>query len=355
MPIQALNPENMTQKTAHTCLIVSALLLFLLFLQPVAAQYNFSELDTRLQQYQKQLGNDVAVLVYKNGQTVYRKEMGSFNSQTVAPIASCSKWFTAALVMSFVDEGKLSLDDKVSQYLPVFTSYSKGQITIRHCLSHLTGIHTDKPGLLSILKMSRYRTLEDEVNELASKQELEEVPGTSFRYSNAGLDIAGRVLEVMAKKPFEQLMQQRIFRPLGMKNSSFASEKAVHPSGGARSTAGDYLNFLVMLLNKGVYNGKRILSEKAVEEMQVPRTTTAMIKYAPAPAEGYNYGYGEWIQETNNQGKSTVVSCPGLFGTWPLIDNQRGYAMIVFVKTLLREQNRDIYLQLKQAVDAAVK
>lgn len=345
----------MTRKFAYSCLAVSLLLFNLLLLQSASAQYNFSPVDEQLQRYQKQLGGDVVALVYKNGQVVYRKELGDFNSNTVAPIASCSKWLTAALVMSFVDEGKLSLDDKVSQYLPIFGTYGKGSITLRHCLSHLTGIQADKPGLLSILKQSRYRSLEEEVNDFASKRDLAATPGTTFYYSSIGLDIAGRVLEVIARKPFEQLMQQRIFRPLGMKNSSFASEKAAHPSGGAKSTANDYLNFLVMLLNKGTFNGKRILSEQAVAEMQVVRTGQVSIQYTPAPASGYQYGYGEWIQETDGNGNSTVVSSPGLFGTWPLVDYRHGYASIIFVKTLLREQRKEIYTQLKQAIDQAIQ
>ena len=71
---------------------------------------------------------------------LYKKEMGDFNAKTQAPIASCSKWLTAALVMQFVDEGKLSLDDKVVKYIPEFEKYCKSYITIRQCLSHMTGI-----------------------------------------------------------------------------------------------------------------------------------------------------------------------------------------------------------------------
>ncbi len=344
----------MAQKTVLICLKVSTLMAFLLFFQTISAQYNFGELDSKLQSHQKELSSNVVTLIYKDNKVVYQKEMGDFKANTVAPVASCSKWLTAALVMQFVDEGKLSLDDKVSKYLPIFNPYGKGYVTIRQCLSHTTGIAGEKPGLMSFIKLSRYNSLEEEVNDFASKHELEVQPGIEFRYSTIGLNIAGRVLEVIAKKPFDRIAQEKLFRPLNMRNSTFASEKAVNPSGGAKSTANDYMNFLVMLLNKGMFNGKRILSEQSVELMQQPVTNLSMIKYAPAVAEGYNYALGEWVQEAES-GKATCVTSPGLFGTWPLIDLKRSYAAIVFVKTLLNEQKKDIYLDLKGSIDAVLK
>jgi hypothetical protein len=291
-------------------------------------------------------------LIYKDGKIVYQKAMGEFNAKTQAPIASCSKWLTAALVMTYVDEGKLSLDDKVSKFIPLFSKYSKGYITIKDCLAHLTGIESEPIKLINLLGRRKYANLEEEVNDFASKKEIMANPGLEFRYSNIGLNIAGRVLEVMTKRSFEQLMSERICRPLMMRNTNFSSFNAVNPSGGAISTANDYMNFLTMILNNGMFNGKRILSEKAIEEMQKVRTTPSMIKYTPKAAEGYNYGFGEWIQETDENGNATVISSPGLFGTWPMVDKCRGYACIFFTKGLLGEERRDIYLDMKKSIDS---
>ncbi|MFX8797496.1 serine hydrolase domain-containing protein, partial [Acinetobacter baumannii] len=83
------------------------------------------------------------------------------DKRTVVPIASCSKWLTAALVMVLVDEGKISLDDKVTKYIPEFAKYSKGYITIRHCLSHQTGIEQEPIKLLSILQRKKFPNLEE--------------------------------------------------------------------------------------------------------------------------------------------------------------------------------------------------
>src|SRR4030095_2640952 len=116
--IQPRNSETMSYKFNPICLKSILLLGFLLLLQPLFSQYNFTELDQVLQQKQKLLGNNLVAMIWKNDTLIYKKEMGDVNSKTQAPIASCSKWLTAALVMQFVDEGKISLDDPVVKYLP---------------------------------------------------------------------------------------------------------------------------------------------------------------------------------------------------------------------------------------------
>src|SRR5213075_2194240 len=110
----------MSHKVRSICMKVTSVAAFLLLLQPVFAQYNWTELNQELTDKQKLLGDNLVAMVWKGDSLVYKKEMGDFNSKTQAPIASCSKWLTAALVMIFVDEGKLSLDDKVVKYIPEF-------------------------------------------------------------------------------------------------------------------------------------------------------------------------------------------------------------------------------------------
>ena len=352
--IQLSISEIMAQKNNTSCLIGSLLVISLLIFQPIQAQYNFTELDNKLASVKKELGGDFTVLLYKDGKIIYSKSMGEFNPKTQAEIASSSKWLTAALIMVLVDEGKISLDDGVSKYLPIFSKYSKGYITIRHCLSHLTGIESEPIRLVNLMKRARYNSLEEEVNDFASKKEIAANPGLEFKYSNIGLNIAGRIAEIVTRKGFEQAMQEKILRPLQMRNTNFSSLNAVNPSGGAVSTANDYMNFLSMLLNKGMFNGKKILSEKSIAEMHTVQTTLPMIKYAPKVAVGYNYGLGEWIQETDENGMATVVSSPGLFGTWPLIDRCRGYASIVFLKAFLNEEKKEVYGEIKKTIDQQI-
>ncbi len=316
------------------------------------AQYDFSELDAKFQQYNKALGGDAVLMIYKGDKIIYTKDQANFKNNTQARIGDCSKWYTAALVMSFVDEGKISLDDKVSKYLPIFSDYSKGYITIRQCLSHVTGIADDKGGIIK----TTYNTLEIEVDNFAAKREIQTNPGTEFHYSNIGLNIAARIVEIVGKRSFEQLIQQRIFRPMAMRSSSFQLDydRPVNPSTGAYSSALDYTNFMAMLLSKGMFKGKRILSEKSVEEMETIQTTPAQLKGAPKGAEGSNYCLGAWALEQDANGKATSLTCPGMPGSWPILDLCRGYAAVIFVKRITPEQKKELFLDLKKAIDAQI-
>lgn len=376
LPFRGSGGVTMSYKVSSICLKVLSVASFLLLLQPAKAQYEWSKLDAELQAKQKLLGDNVVAMIWKGDSLVYKKEMGGFNSKTQAPIASCSKWLTAALVMQFVDEGKLSLDDKVVKYLPEFEKYFKNYITIRHCLSHMTGIQDDDKFLRRILERRKLSSLEEEVNAFAAR-DIRANPGTDFWYGNVGLNIAGRVLEVISKKKFEVLIKSKLFIPLGMAKTTFAELNGgpVNPSGGAKSTADDYMKFLVMLLNNGKHNGVQILTENSVNEMRKVQNKTVQIMYAPKSAEGYLYASGSWViaykdstidagtkksmtavpplpeSRTREISVATSLASPGLFGTWPMIDYCRGYAYIIFVKNLLGEERADAHRQLKKIVD----
>lgn len=363
--------------------IISQLIVLLLSVQPLFSQYKWSALDSEIEAKQKILGENLVIMIWDKDSMLYKKEVGGFNSKTQAPIASSSKWLTAALVMQFVDEGKLSLDDKVVKYIPEFEKYFKSYITIRHCLSHMTGIE-DEGGLLKkLFKRKKLASLEEEVNDFAAR-DIRANAGTDFWYGNIGLNIAGRVLEVISKKKFEILIRTKLFTPLGMTKTTFAEVNGgpVNPSGGAKSTADDYMKFLMMLLNKGKYNGVQILSESSVNEMRLVQNSLDQIAYAPKSAQGFKYASGSWVLEEIVFTKTTVngnpynkplvpmppgdvsvtkttiattLSSPGLFGTWPMVDFCRGYAYLVFVKNFLGEERADAHLNLKKVVDEQMK
>jgi CubicO group peptidase (beta-lactamase class C family) len=351
----------MSDKFMLSCLKSSLLAVFLLMLQPVFAQYNFDELDQEFQSKQKLLGKDVVFLLWKGDSLIYKKELGEFNAKTQAPIASCSKWLTAALVMQFVDEGKISLDDKISRWIPEFEKYGKNYITIRHCLSHFTGISDEANFFKKLTARKKYSSLADEVDSYASR-DIRTNPGTDFWYGSIGLNIAGRVLEVISKKNFDVLIKQKLFNAVGMRRTSFSTldASAVNPSGGAMSTAEDYMKFLVMLLNKGKVGTKQVLSEASVELLKEVQTTPDKIKFTPKAAQGYSYALGSWALEEKESssgpaGKTaTCLASPGLFGTWPMIDFCRGYAYLVFVKNLLGEEKADAHIALKSIIDQQV-
>jgi len=342
----------MSDKNTSTCLKVSYIMAFMLFFQVSKAQLNFTELGGKLEASKAELGGKAVLLVYKDGKIVFEKNVGEFTPKTQAPIAASTQWLTAALVMSYVDEGKLSLDDKVSKFLPIFSKYSKGYITIRDCITHLTGVEGPSIGSLKDMSNSKkFSSLDELVNDIASSKEILSNPGLVFRFNNIGFTIAARVLELLNRRGFEQMMAERITRPLLMRSTNFFSYTVINPAGGAQSSAYDYMNFLSMLLNGGVFNGKRILSEAAIETMSKASSTQGMVKETPAILEGKNYAVGQWILGTDENGKTTTVACPGLFGTWPLIDYCRKYAFLIFTPGEAAAEKKELMASFKAIID----
>ncbi len=230
-------------------------------------------------------------------------------------IASQSKAMTAAAVMMLVDEGKIKLDDPVENYLPEF----RGQmviaekddehmllrkpshpITVREVLSHMSGLPfqsaMEVPALDGLPLRAAARSY--------AMTPLRTEPGSHYAYSNAGINTAARILEVVSGMNYEDFMQQRLFTPLEMTETTFWPTEAlapriaksyrpdtenknlveilidqltypltdeIHrfpmPAGGLFSTAQDTARFCQMLLNGGELNGRRFLSGAAFHEL----------------------------------------------------------------------------------------
>ncbi|HNR08848.1 MAG TPA: serine hydrolase domain-containing protein [Saprospiraceae bacterium] len=252
----------------------------------------------------------------------------SLHKDDIFRIASMTKAITATAVMMLYEEGGFSLDDPIAKWIPAFknpqvlkafspadSSYTSRpasrEITIRHLLTHTSGIGYGmidgdervkkiykKAGIIELYSTDPVTT-EDNIKRLAALP-LHHDPGEKFTYG-MGLDVLGYFIEILSKQSFPDFLASRLFQPLGMKDTYFylPDDKAgrlvkIHlpvkagtwstdpdegydedyPIKGARSncsggaglssTAIDYAIFLQMLLNDGVYNGKRFLSRPTV-------------------------------------------------------------------------------------------
>jgi CubicO group peptidase (beta-lactamase class C family) len=251
-------------------------------------------------------------------------------------IASMTKPITATALMILVDEGKLSIDDPVKKHLPEFATVKfQGEppatvMTVRHCLTHTAGLAGSQRTIA---------TLKESVEEIAAR-DLAFQPGERWQYS-PGLTVCGRIIEVVSKQPYEAFLESRIFKPLGMNETSFAPSEqqrkrlvrlyqpsankqdlavashwlvddagkmAANPSGGLFSTAADLSRFYQMILNGGELDGERTVSQAAVDEMTKVRTGSLTTGFTP----GNGWGLG-WCVIREPQGVTESLS-PGTFG-----------------------------------------
>ncbi len=247
-----------------------------------------------------------------------RKPMAS---DSIFWIASMTKPMTATALMMLVDEGLVNVDDPVEKYLPEF----KGQmviaekdddhvllkkpqhpILVREILNHTSGLVFATPVETPTYDLLR---LEDRVR-LYATTPLQFEPGTKYAYSNAGTNTVGRIIEVVSGLSYEVFMDRRLFGPLGMNDTTFwpseaqiqrlakiyrskddkSSLEETHltqlaypfsnpqrtplPAGGLFSTVADCLKFCQMILNGGLYEGRRYISEASIREMTRKQTDT---------------------------------------------------------------------------------
>ena len=343
----------MSEIVRFNCLKVSSVALFMLFFQTGFSQLNVSELDAIVEEKTRLTKKEVVLLVATRDTVVYQKDTRAFSAiRGKAPIGYSSQLLTTALILQLADEGKLSLDDKIVQYLPIFAKYGKNYITIRHCLTHNSGIQVDsKVKLFDKVGSS----LEADVEKLAAR-EIQTNPGTEFRYNDKGFLIAARIAEIVTKKKFENLIQQKLTRPLGMRQTSFVTldGSAPNPSHGASSSAADLIIFMRMLLNDGQYKGLQILSAEAVAEFRKIHVEAGAMKAPPKGIADFEYALGAWAQEARN-GKASVLTVPSLGGTIPVVDFCRGYAFVYFLKELSDDKKAEAYYDIKGSLDAGIQ
>ena len=355
---------NMSVSFHFICRKASLAAAFMLFLQVAysqkksAAPSPFPVLDKAIEEKKASLGKDFSVIIAFPDSIVYQKNIGDpANVRTPFLIDASSQWLTAALIMQLVDEGKVSLDDPVAKYLPVFESYGRNYVTLRHCLAHQTGLGQDNFKQSALFEKRKFNSLEEEVTDIL-KKEIHANAGQEFRYTAYGPIIAARVAEVVTKKRFDQIIRTKLFVPLGMRNTSFAKEdgSAPDPTGGAKSTPIDFIRFLQMILNRGKAGDKQILSEASAEELRNVQAAAGQLGTIPKIDEGFSFALGSWSADGNiaTGSKADLLVSPSLSGTWPLIDFSKGYALLVFARDFSGEQKPEVYLELKKLVDQEI-
>lgn len=295
-------------------------------------------------------------------------------ADTLFWIASMSKPVTGVAILMLLDEGKLKATDPVAKYLPEFAtlkSPSPAHITITQILTHTSGL-----GEADQEKALKAKTLADLVPLwLAAPMQYE--PGEKWKYTQSGINAASRIVEVVSGQSFDVFVQERLFTPLGMKDTTFypsdeqrkrqatgyaknkdtgtlepaparvpyegTRNRPPQGNGGLYSTPHDYARFCQMLLGGGTFEGRRYLSANAMKFLNTPQTPDAMpVGFFQSDAFGnrgmnYGWGLGTSILRTPHEGVAAMLS-PGTFGhggawgTQAWVDPVKGVAYVLMVQ-----------------------
>ncbi len=320
----------------------------------------------------------VSLLLAHQGEVIFKEGFGNLAVDQKVLMASSAKPVTATLLMILVDHGKLALDDPIEKYLPEFKGISiKGKLpaslpTVRQLLCNMSGLPGDflANSLLNrrvrgwLTRKSTTRKLEDDngksQSRLFSLQNrsladsvrafarggLATEPGSGFHYCTMGFNVAARVAEVAAKRPFEELVRTELLEPMGMSNTRYTpiglralnasptlpngESRFIMAGGGMTSTLDDFAAFYLLHANGGTYRGHRILSEQAVATMH---TRQAKLELLMAGPYGNDYGLAFFLDRLDERGQARLITHPGLFGTTPWLDKDRELIGVLFVQS----------------------
>jgi len=173
------------------------------------------------------------VLIADDNNILYSKSYGFSNAEqkiqntidTKFMIGSCTKQFTAALIMLLNEEGKLNLTDKISKYIPDYPSKQGDKITIHHLLTHTSGI----PDYVELPAIQKFMFTENKPMDIIQNfwnLDLEFESGAKYKYSNSGYFVLGKIIENITGKTYEEVLKDKIFNPLEMNNSGYYSNAA---------------------------------------------------------------------------------------------------------------------------------
>ena len=350
-------------------------------IEPAVFKLDQSEIDNIKQRMQEAVDGGFipgALLLVGNSSGVGLIETAGFqtsadrnpvNSQTIFRIFSMTKPIVSVAAMSLVEEGLLALDDPIQKYIPEFsnlrvidrnngeTRAAQNPITIENLLTHESGLIQKIFSRDSELGEMYQRDFPDYSNitarELAGRIGRLPVyfePGSAWHYGHS-TDVLGAVLEVAAGKTLDQVLNERIFEPLGMDETSFylssdKSERIAEPNfgtmadntqvramlsggGGLNSTTEDYVRFAEMLLRGGEYRGTRIIEESTLDLMREKRIGSEVSREFFFYGETGDWGLGFHLQPTTEDPDGPHnFGWRGIGGTLFLVDEENDFYMI---------------------------
>lgn len=294
-----------------------------------------------------------AVLVADKGKVIYKESFGLANREWNIPnttdtkfrLASVSKQFCTMVVMQLIQEGKINLDDKITDHLPYYRGDTGDKITIHHLMAHQSGIKDytasfDYRGTISRLPFDKDVFIKEHCS-----GDLSNEPGTIYSYCNAGYSILGRIIEKVTRRTFEQNIEERIFEPLKMKSSGYDRNRYVlkkRASGYTRGpfeyTKSDYIDMDsspgaagaiystvedMFLWDRALYTDQ-LLDQKYRDLMFTPNSDVPEVKAAGGRPHS-NYGYGWQIYSRTHpvtKRRTKIVNHGGAINGFRAMENR---------------------------------
>ena len=270
------------------------------------AQQNVQKIDELMKQYYDYGQFNGSILVAEKGKVIYKKGFGMANMEWAIPnqpdtkfrIGSVTKQFTATLVLQLVEEGKIKLDGKLSDYLPDYRKDTGGKITIHQLLNHTSGIqsYTSRPDFFAEVSRNPYSVV-DFVKKFASG-DLEFEPGSKYSYNNSGYFLLGAIIEKVTGKSYETVLKERILEPLEMTNTGYDHHAPIlqkRASGYEKTPAGyvnaAYLDMSLPYAAGSIYSTVEDLYkwEQSLYENKIISAESKKLMFTPGLS---NYGYG---------------------------------------------------------------
>ncbi|MGC3960980.1 MAG: serine hydrolase domain-containing protein [Verrucomicrobiota bacterium] len=334
----------------------------------------------------------IGIIANREGKVLYKNLMGDADVEARKPIsennvfwvASMTKMFAGASIMMLVDEGKVSLDDPVTKFIPQLGKWMVVEekdtnhvllkplvrpVTIRHLLSHTSGL----VGQSELQQTLGADAISLKARALSSVTgPLQWQPGDKYQYGNQGMNIAARVVEIVSGVAYEDFLQMRFFDPLGMTDTTFwpgpaqmdrlanaygpnkdktgfakgdiffltkpysdRGHRFPEAGGGLFSTTHDMLRYGMMLANNGELHGKRYLSPAAMDELRKEQTGVTKVNYSL----GYHLRNGMFGHD-------------GAYGTDLSVNPKTGMIAVFMVQCTSGDQwaARDLFLKIATEV-----
>ncbi len=312
----------------------TTLLFFLLFLASQAfSQVLTAEFDKILQEQYKPDGPGAAVLVAKKGQIVYHKAFGMANLELDVPlkvdhvfrIGSVTKQFTAAAILQLAEQGKISLQDDLTKFIPDYPTQGK-KITVEQLLNHTSGIksYTDMQEWDDATRRKDFTPAA--LIDYFKNQPMDFEPGAKWEYNNSGYILLGYIIEKVSGQTYAEYVTEHFFKPLGMKNSYYGDVEPVIKNRAAgysqADVEGKYANAPYLSMTQPYAAGsllstvedlytwtKALHGGKVIQPESLKKATTSCIL-----PDGTNTNYGYGLSMHNLLGSPTVEHSGGIHG-----------------------------------------